>query len=211
MKMLIHGKWVDKPEKINVVNPYDGNVLDTVPAGTVDDVKKAIESAAEGFIINRDVPVHRRISILKKTAEIMQTRFEELAKTIATEGSKTIKEARKEVGRAINTITISAEEARRLNGETIPFDSAEGSENRVGYYYRFPIGIIAAITPFNDPLNLVAHKLGPAIAGGNSVVLKPATVTPLSALKLAECLLEAGLPEKVLSVVTGYGNKIGDA
>ena len=211
MKMLIHGKWVDKPEKINVLNPYDGNVLDTVPAGTVDDVKKAIESAAEGFTINRDMPVHRRISILKKTAKIMQTRFDELAKTIATEGSKTIKEARKEVGRAINTITISAEEARRLNGETIPFDSAEGSENRVGYYYRFPIGIIAAITPFNDPLNLVAHKLGPAIAGGNSVVLKPATVTPLSALKLAECLLEAGLPEKVLSVVTGYGNEIGDA
>ena len=88
MKMLIHGKWVDKPEKINVLNPYDGNVLDTVPAGTVDDVKKAIESAAEGFTINRDMPVHRRISILKKTAEIMQTRFDELAKTIATEGSK---------------------------------------------------------------------------------------------------------------------------
>jgi len=211
MKMLINGKWVDKPEKINIVNPYDNTVVDTVPAGTVDDVEKAIESAAEGFIINRDMPVHRRISILKKTAEIMESRFDELAKTIATEGSKTIKEARKEVGRAINTITISAEEARRLNGETIPFDSAEGSENRVGYYYRFPIGIIAAITPFNDPLNLVAHKLGPAIAGGNSVVLKPATVTPLSALKLAECFLEAGLPEKVLSVVTGYGNNIGDA
>jgi len=211
MKMLINGKWVDKPEKIKIVNPYDDSLVDTVPAGTEDDVKKAIESAVEGFIINKDMPVHRRISILKKTAEIMESRFDELAKTIATEGSKTIREAQKEVGRAINTITISAEEARRLNGETIPFDSAEGSENRVGYYYRFPIGIIAAITPFNDPLNLVAHKLGPAIAGGNSVVLKPATVTPLSALKLAECLLEAGLPEKVLSVVTGYGNEIGDA
>jgi glyceraldehyde-3-phosphate dehydrogenase (NADP+) len=115
------------------------------------------------------------------------------------------------VGRAINTITISAEEARRIDGETIPFDSSEGSENRVGYYYRFPIGIIGAITPFNDPLNLVAHKLGPAIAGGNSVVCKPATVTPLSALKLGECLLEAGLPGEVLSIVTGYGHEIGDA
>ena len=108
-------------------------------------------------------------------------------------------------------MTISAEEARRINGETIPFDSAEGSENRSGYYYRFPIGIIGCITPFNDPLNLVAHKLGPAIAGGNSVVLKPATVTPLSALKLGECLLNAGLPGEILSIVTGYGNEIGDA
>lgn len=211
MKMLIGGKWVDKNEKIEVLNPYDNSLIDTVPYGTVDDIEKAIEIAQKGYEINRNLPAHKRISILKKTADIMESRFEELAKTIATEGSKTINEARKEVGRAINTITISAEEARRINGETISFDSAEGSENRVGYYYRFPIGIIAAITPFNDPLNLVAHKLGPAIAGGNSVVLKPATVTPLSALKLAECFLEAGLPGEILSVITGHGHEIGDA
>ncbi|NHZ84502.1 MAG: aldehyde dehydrogenase family protein [Planctomycetia bacterium] len=210
MKMLIGGKWVDKKKKIDVLNPYDNSLVDTVPHGTVDDIEKAIEIAQKGYAINRNLPSHKRISILKKTANIMESRYEELAKTIATEGSKTINEARKEVGRAINTITISAEEARRINGETIPFDSAEGSENRVGYYYRFPIGIIAAITPFNDPLNLVAHKLGPAIAGGNSVVLKPATATPLSALKLAECLLEAGLPGEILSVATGHGHEIGD-
>lgn len=210
MKMLIGGKWVDKTNKIDVLNPFDNSIVDTVPYGTADDIDKAIEIAQKGYEINRDLPTHKRISILKKTAEIMQSRYEELAVTIASEGSKTIKEARKEVGRAINTITISAEEARRINGETIPFDSAEGSENRVGYYYRFPIGIIATITPFNDPLNLVAHKLGPAIAGGNSVVLKPATVTPLSALKLAECLLDAGLPAEILSVVTGHGSEIGD-
>jgi glyceraldehyde-3-phosphate dehydrogenase (NADP+) len=211
MKMLIGGKWVDKKKKIDVLNPYDNSLVDTVPHGTIDDIEKAIEIAQKGYEINRNLPSHKRISILKKTADIMESRFEELAKTIATEGSKTINEARKEVGRAINTITISAEEARRINGETIPFDSAEGSENRVGYYYRFPIGIIAAITPFNDPLNLVAHKLGPAIAGGNSVVLKPATVTPLSALKLAKCFLDAGLPDEILSVVTGHGHEIGDA
>ena len=211
MKMLIGGKWVDKQKKIDILNPYDNSLVDTVPHGTVDDINKAIEIAQKGYEINSNLPSHKRISILKKTADIMESRYEELATTIATEGSKTIKEARKEVGRAINTITISAEEARRINGETIPFDSAEGSENRVGYYYRFPIGIIAAITPFNDPLNLVAHKLGPAIAGGNSVVCKPATVTPLSALKLAECFMEAGLPGEILSVVTGYGHEIGDA
>jgi glyceraldehyde-3-phosphate dehydrogenase (NADP+) len=211
MKMIIGGQFVDKDEKIDVLNPYDEKPIDTVPRGTAEDMDKAITIAQKGYEINRNMPSHRRITILKKTADIMQNRFEELAKTIATEGSKTIREARKEVGRAINTITISAEEARRIDGETIPYDSAVGSENRVGYYYRFPIGIIGAITPFNDPLNLVAHKLGPAIAGGNSVVCKPATVTPLSALKLGECLLEAGLPGEILSVVTGYGHEIGDA
>ncbi len=210
MKMIIGGKWVEKKEKIDVLNPYDNSIFDTVPRGTAEDVDSAISIAQKGYEINRNMPVHQRITILKKAAELMQDRYDDLAKTIASEGSKTIKEARKEVGRAINTMTISAEEARRITGETIPFDSAEGSENRVGYYYRFPIGIIGAITPFNDPLNLVAHKLGPAIAGGNSVVLKPATVTPISALKLAECLLDAGLPGEILSVVTGYGSEIGD-
>jgi len=210
MKMIIGGKWLDKEKKIDVINPFNGSVIDTVPKGTKEDVDQAITIAQKGYEINRNLPSHQRISILKKAADLMQDRYEELAKTIATEGSKTIKEARKEVGRAINTITISAEEARRIDGETIPFDSAPGSENRVGYYYRFPIGIIAAITPFNDPLNLVAHKLGPAIAGGNSVVLKPATVTPLSGIKLGEILLDAGLPGEILSVITGYGSEIGD-
>jgi glyceraldehyde-3-phosphate dehydrogenase (NADP+) len=211
MKMIIGGQFVDKDEKIDVLQPFDESVFDTVPRGTPEDVDKAITIAQKGYEINRNLPGHQRISILKRTADIMHNRYEELAKTIASEGSKTIKEARKEVGRAINTITISAEEARRIDGETIPFDSAEGSENRRGYYYRFPIGIIGAITPFNDPLNLVAHKLGPAIAGGNSVVCKPATVTPLSALKLGECLLEAGLPGEILSIVTGHGSEIGKA
>jgi len=211
MKMLINGKWIDKDEKIEVKNPFNGEVIDTVPAGTPEDVKKAIDAAVEGYEINRNLPVHKRVDILLKAAELMRGRHEELSRTIATEGSKTIKEARGEVTRAINTITLSSEEAKRILGETIPFDSMPGAENRVGYYYRFPIGVIAAITPFNDPLNLVAHKLGPIIAGGNSVVLKPATVTPLSALKLGEILLDAGLPPKILNIVTGYGDVIGDA
>jgi len=211
MKMLIGDQWVDKDEKIDVLNPYDNEVIDTVPAGDKQDVEAAFGAAEEGFKINRDMPVHQRISILYKAAEILKNREEEFAKIIASEGSKTIKEARKEASRCVDTITVSAEEARRIVGETIPFDSHEGSENRVGYYYRFPIGIIMAITPFNDPLNLVAHKVGPAIAGGNAIVLKPATVTPLSALKLGEILIEAGLPYKILNIVTGYGSKIGSA
>ncbi len=211
MKMLIDGQWIDKDEKIEVRNPLSNEVIDTVPAGTKEDIKKAIDSAVEGFEISKNMPVHERVDILYRAAEIMKERVEELARIIATEGSKTIKEARGEARRAVNTITLSAEEAKRILGETIPFDSMPGAENRVGYYYRFPIGVIAAITPFNDPLNLVAHKLGPIIAGGNSCVLKPATVTPLSALKLGEILMEAGLPPKVLNIVTGHGEEIGDA
>ncbi len=211
MKMLIGEKWMDKDEKIDVRNPYNNDLIDTVPSGDVADVEAAFQAAEEGFEINRALPVHERISILYRTAEILKERQEDFAKTIASEGSKTIKEARKEASRCIDTITISAEEARRVVGETIPFDSREGSENRLGYYYRFPIGIIVAITPFNDPLNLVAHKIGPAIAGGNSVVLKPATVTPLSALKLGEAFIEAGLPWKILNIVTEKASKIGDA
>lgn len=209
--MLIGEKWVDKAEKIDVCNPYNNKVIDTVPSGDEADVKAAFQAAEEGFEINRKLPVHERISILYRTAEILKKSQEDFARTIASEGSKTIKEARKEASRCIDTITISAEEARRIVGETIPFDSREGSENRLGYYYRFPIGIIVAITPFNDPLNLVAHKVGPAIAGGNSVVLKPATVTPLSALKLGEAFIQAGLPWKILNIVTGKASKIGDA
>jgi glyceraldehyde-3-phosphate dehydrogenase (NADP+) len=210
MKMLIGEKWVDKTEKIDVRNPFNNELVDTVPSGDKEDIEAALRAAEDGFKINRNLPVHERISILYRAAQIIKDRQEEFARTIATEGSKTIREARKEASRCVDTMTISAEEARRIVGETIPFDSRQGSENRVGYYYRFPIGIIAAITPFNDPLNLVAHKVGPAIAGGNAVVLKPATVTPLSALKLGEALIEAGLPWKILNIVTGYASRIAD-
>ncbi len=211
MKMLINGEWIDKNEKIEVIDPYNGEVIDTVPRGTVEDVNRAISAAVEGFEISKKLPVHKRVAILRKTAQIVEEKMEEFAQIIAREGSKTIREARKEAYRCTVTLNVAADEASRILGETIAFDQAVGSENRRGYYYRMPIGVIAAITPFNDPLNLVAHKLGPAIAGGNSVVLKPATVTPLSALKLGEAFLEAGLPPKILNIVTGYGSEIGDA
>lgn len=210
MKMLIGEKWVDKKEKIEIRNPYNNELVDTVPEGTKEDMKKAIDCAVIGSKISKNMPVHERIEILMNTAGIIKKNQEEFAHIICSERGKTIREARKEVSRAINTITISAEEARRIVGETLPFDSVPGSENRVGYYYRFPIGIIGAITPFNDPLNLVAHKIGPAIAGGNSIVLKPATATPLSALKLGEALMNAGLPKNILNIVTGYGSEVGD-
>jgi glyceraldehyde-3-phosphate dehydrogenase (NADP+) len=210
MKMLLNGQWVDRDDKIDVCDPFDNSVIDTVPSANSDDAELALASAVTGFEITKRMSVYDRAQILYKAAGLISERLEEFARIIAREGSKTIVEARKETSRCVNTITCSAEEAKRILGETIPWDSFPGGEKRRGYYYRFPIGVILAITPFNDPLNLVAHKLGPAIAAGNSVILKPATVTPLSAIMLVEVLLEAGLPPNAIQVITGYGAKIGD-
>ncbi len=211
MQMLIDGQWVGASEDIPVLDPYDNELIDTVPRGTEADVERAVGAATEGYRINRALSTGERARILRRTAEFLEQRQEEFAVMIAREGSKTIREARKEVYRCTQTLRVSSEEATRILGETISFDQQKGSENRRGYFHRFPIGVVGAITPFNDPLNLVAHKIGPAIAGGNGVVLKPATVTPLSALKLAELFLEAGLPPQVLNVVTGPGGEVGAA
>ncbi|MCK5651360.1 MAG: aldehyde dehydrogenase family protein, partial [Gemmatimonadetes bacterium] len=186
MKMLINGEWVDRPDKIDVLDPFSGEVVDTVPRGTADDAEIAVTGALEGFQVSRGLSTGERAAILRRTAAIVEERQEEFALLIAREGSKTIREARKEAYRCTLTLRVAAEEATRILGETISFDQQAGSENRRGYYYRFPIGVVAAITPFNDPLNLVAHKVAPAIAAGNSVVVKPATLTPLSAILLAE-------------------------
>jgi glyceraldehyde-3-phosphate dehydrogenase (NADP+) len=209
--MLIRGMWEDGAETIPVVDPLNGELIDTIPNGTREDAARAIAGAVEGFQENRGMASGERARILRTTAELLAQRAEEFAVVIAREGSKTIREARKEVFRCTQTLRVSGEEAIRLLGETIAFDQQKGSENRRGFYNRVPIGVVAAITPFNDPLNLVAHKVGPALAGGNAVVVKPATVTPLSAIKLAELFLEAGLPPKLLSVVTGPGGEVGDA
>jgi glyceraldehyde-3-phosphate dehydrogenase (NADP+) len=210
MKMLLKGEWVDREKTIEVRDPYDNSVIDTVPSASKEDIETALDAAVLGYEEAKRMTVYERAQVLFKAASIVSENLEKFARIIAREGSKTIREARKEASRCVNTLTVSAEEAKRILGETIPFDSFPGGEKRRGYYYRFPIGVVLAITPFNDPLNLVAHKLGPAIAAGNSVVLKPATVTPLSALKLADALLEAGLPPLALQVVTGYGSEIGD-
>lgn len=210
-KMFLAGEWVSRDKSIEVLDPQDHSLITTVPAANERDVIYTIEEAKKGVKIAADMSTHERIAILHRAADWIFENKERYATTIAREGSKTIKEARKEVLRCIETLRISAEEARRINGETISFDQMPGSEDRIGYYYRFPIGIIVAITPFNDPLNLVAHKVGPAIAAGNAIIVKPATVTPLSALLLAEAFEKAGLPPKVLSVITGYPSDMGDS
>ncbi|WHY67297.1 aldehyde dehydrogenase family protein [Neobacillus sp. SuZ13] len=210
-KMFLAGKWVSRSKSIKVFDPQDNRLIATVPAANEEDVLQTIEEAKKGAKIAADMTTHERITILNRAADWIYEHKEKFATTIASEGSKTIKEARKEVLRCIETLRISAEEARRMNGETILFDQMPGSEDRMGYYYRFPIGIIVAITPFNDPLNLVAHKVGPAIAAGNAIIVKPAPATPLSALLLAEAFEKAGLPPKVLSVITGYPSDMGES
>ncbi|MDL4841040.1 aldehyde dehydrogenase family protein [Aquibacillus rhizosphaerae] len=210
-KMLLAGQWIDAERSFNVYNPQNNQVIARVPRASKSDMLLAIEKANQAYQLSHSWPTHERMSVLNKAADYVEQNSELYAETIALEGSKTINEARGEVTRTIQTIRISAEEARRINGQTINFDQNEGSENRVGYSYRFPIGVVGAITPFNDPLNLVAHKVGPAIAAGNAVVVKPASVTPLSALLLAKAFVEAGLPAGILSVITGSGKEIGEA
>lgn len=211
MEMLLAGDWVERNAVIEVTDPDDGAVIDTVPEATTADMERALAAAEHGAVVARELPTHQRMAILYEAAQRLEREVENFAALIAREGIKTIREARKEAGRAADTLRLSAEETRRLHGETIAFDQRPGSEGRFGYFVPEPVGIVAAITPFNDPLNLVAHKVGPAIAAGNAVVLKPDSKTPLSALKLARLLLESGLPQDVLQVVTGRGSVVGDA
>lgn len=210
MKMLLAGEWVERSRRMEVEDPFDGSLVDEVPVADEEDVQRAAESAVQGSRVMEGLSAHQRSSILHRTAEGVRRRAEEYARIVARESSKTIREARKEVGRAIHTLTLSAEEAGRLAGETLPFDSYPGGEDRVGFYERVPAGVVLAITPFNDPLNLVAHKVGPALAGGNAVVLKPASTTPLSALALVGELLTSGLPPLAIQCITGPGAIIGD-
>ena len=211
MKMYVAGQWIDKPKKIEVLNPYDNSLIDTVPRGEPADVDRALASAARGARVMAGLPGYERWKILKKAAEIMAARNEELGQLISKEEGKIIAEGRLEASRAVETIMGSAEEAKRIHGETIPLDGAPGGAGKFGVTLRVPCGVVAAISPFNFPLNLVCHKVGPALAAGNAVVMKPATDTPLSALKLTEILLEAGLPPEGVQCLTGPGGEIGDA
>ena len=211
MRMFIGGEWLDKDEKVPVVNPFDGAQIDTVPKGDTSDVDAAITSAVRGAEVMAKMSGFDRYQILLKTANLLQERREEHARIITLEEGKVIAEGRGEVDRAIQVITGSGEEAKRIHGVTVPLDGAPGWTGQFGFTIRVPCGVVAAIGPFNFPLNLLAHKVGPALAAGNSVVIKPASDTPLSALKLVEVLLDAGLPPEAVQCVTGPGKDIGDA
>lgn len=210
MRMFMESKWVDKAKKIEVRNPYDNSVIDTVPKADSSDVDRALSFAERGAKVMAKLSGYERWRILRKAADLMAVRNEELGLLISTEEGKIIVEGRFEANRAVETMMGSAEEAKRLHGETIPLDGDPGGAKKLGFTLRVPCGVVAAISPFNFPLNLVCHKVGPALAAGNSVIIKPATDTPLSALKLTEILLEAGLPPEGIQCLTGSGGEIGD-
>lgn len=208
--LFINGEWVEAKQYSPLYSPYSEEVIAEVPVATEEETEQAIASAYQAKEVMAKMPAHQRASILNELARLLAEREEEVARIIALEAAKPIAMARAEVARSVETYKFAAEEAKRIHGETIPLDAAPGGEGRVAYTVREPLGVIGAITPFNFPLNLVAHKVGPAIASGNTVVLKPATQTPLSAFFIAELLQEAGLPAGALNVVTGSGRVVGE-
>lgn len=188
---------------LDVHEPYSGDIIARLAQNSIEDVDAIMARARLGATLSRDLSRFARHRILDRAARILERRGEEAATLIVREAGKTIVQARKEVLRAMTTLSLSAETARAVTGEVIPFDAYEGSANRRGWYTREPLGVILAITPYNDALNLVAHKIGPAIAGGNSVILKPSQFTPLTARFLLEVLLAAGLPDEIITMVHG--------
>jgi len=196
---------------VNVLDKFSGELIGSVPDATTDDVDRAVRAAADAFPSWSATPAHRRASILRRAAECLDARRDEIAGLIAREAGKAWKYAMTEVSRGIETFTFAAEEAKRIHGETVPLDASAAGEGRLGFYLRTPVGVVAAITPFNFPLNLVAHKVAPALAAGNAVVLKPADKTPLTASRLGEVLAAAGLPADVLRIVHGDGRTVGEA
>lgn len=209
--VLVGGEWVGEANNgIEVLNPYDGVVIGTVPEATHEDVENAIRAAQEGARAMAELPAYRRSEILMKTADLITRDREEIAGIIAREAGKSWRYALSEADRSSETFRFAAFEARQEHGAIVPMDASPVSAGRFGFYVRTPIGVIGAITPFNFPLNLVAHKVAPALAAGNSLVLKPATKTPLSSIKLAELLDEAGLPAGGLNLVIGSGKTVGN-
>jgi acyl-CoA reductase-like NAD-dependent aldehyde dehydrogenase len=207
--LLIGGERVETGDWTEVTSPYSGEVVGRIAKGGAAETKRALDAAAAA--LESPLPAHERARILDATAHLLEERQEEAAQLISAEAGKPLKAARVEAQRAVSTYTFAAVEARKLSGETIPMDASPAGEGKLAFTMRLPIGLIGAISPFNFPLNLVAHKIAPALAAGCPVVLKPASTTPLSALFLAELEAEAGLPAGWLNVVSGSSSEIGDA
>jgi acyl-CoA reductase-like NAD-dependent aldehyde dehydrogenase len=208
-RLLVGGEWVETGDWIDIASPYSGETVGRVAKAGADEARRAIDAAEAAM--REPLPAHRRAEILVRVAGYLGKRHDEAARTISEEAGKPMKAARVEARRAMSTYTFAAVEARKLAGEMVPMDASQAGEGKLAFTLRRPIGIVGAISPFNFPLNLVAHKLAPALAAGCAVVLKPASQTPLSALLLAELETEAGLPPGWLNVLVGPASEIGDA
>jgi acyl-CoA reductase-like NAD-dependent aldehyde dehydrogenase len=209
-KLYVAGEWIETGDWSEVKAPYDGTVIGRVPKGDAALVGKATDAAFAAFSAG-GFPAHERAAMLDRAAELVAEREDDLTMAIAAEAGKPVKTARVEAQRCVSTLTFAAVAARTLTGETVPMEAGAAGEGKLGIVIRVPYGVVGAISPFNFPLNLVAHKLGPAIAAGNAVVLKPAGQTPISAIKLAQVFYDAGLPENWLQVVCGSGSEVGNA
>jgi acyl-CoA reductase-like NAD-dependent aldehyde dehydrogenase len=207
-KLLLDGEWIETGEWQDVRSPHSGEVVARVARGGADEARKALDAAERAM--REPLPAHRRAEILEAVARLLVERHDELARTISAEAGKPMKAARVEAERAVSTYTHAAVEARKLAGDVVPMEASATGVGKLAFSLRAPIGIVGAITPFNFPLNLVAHKVAPALAAGCAVVLKPAAQTPLAALLLAELELEAGIPPGWLNVVVGRASEIGD-
>jgi acyl-CoA reductase-like NAD-dependent aldehyde dehydrogenase len=207
--VIISGKKIESKDRVVVRSPYDNSVVGEVSRATESDVKKAVESAGTGFSKLSKVSAFERYKTLMSLAGILSERTERFAKTMSSEMGKTLREARAEVSRAVETATWSAEEAKRLYGSTVPMDAAPTGKNKLGFYMRVPVGIVAAISPFNFPLNLPLHKIGPAYAAGNAFILKPAESTSLTGEMLGQAFVDAGAVPEAVNVLTGPGAEIG--
>jgi acyl-CoA reductase-like NAD-dependent aldehyde dehydrogenase len=207
-KLLLDGEWVETGEWHEVRSPYSGDVVGRVARAGAAETQRAVDAAARAMA--DPLPAHARAQILDRTADLVSERQEEIARTICDEAGKPIKTARVEAERAVSTFRAAAAEARTLAGDVVPMDASPAGVGKVAYTARVPIGVVGAISPFNFPFNLVAHKVAPALAAGCAVVLKPASQTPLSALLLAEVEADAGLPPGWLNVLVGRASEIGD-
>jgi acyl-CoA reductase-like NAD-dependent aldehyde dehydrogenase len=203
--LWLGGKWREAKTYVPLFAPHSGEELAQVAQAQPEEAAEAVVEAHAAFQQFKKSPAYERAAILYKAADILEQRKEEFATIMALEAAKSIRNAREEMDRTVQTYRFAAEAAKGIYGEQIPMDAAKGGENRFGFTMRTPLGVVTAITPFNFPFNLVAHKVGPAIAAGNTIVLKPAEQTPLSALFLAETFKEAGLPDGVLNIIPGEG------
>ncbi len=204
-KNLIGGEWRGSDDVMEVRFPYDGSLVDAVSMASAADMNDAMEAAVKGFEVTRVLPSHKRSEILQNMARLLQERFDEVVDAMIMEGGKNRKTALGETARALETLKVSSEEARRIGGEVFSIDWTAAGENRQGFTRRAPIGTVLGITPFNYPVNLACHKIGPAIAVGNPIILKPAEKTPLSSVILAEIVLEAGYPPQAFSMLNAWG------
>jgi acyl-CoA reductase-like NAD-dependent aldehyde dehydrogenase len=207
-KLLIAGEWVETGDWVEVRSPYSGETVGRVAKAGAAEARRAVDAAEDAM--REPLPAHKRAEILVRVAGHLGRRHEEVAQTIAAEAGKPLKAARVEASRAMSTFTFAAVEARKLTGEMVPMDASQAGAGKLAFTLRRPIGVVGAISPFNFPLNLVAHKIAPALAAGCAVVLKPASQTPFSALLLAELETEAGLPPGWLNVLVGPASEIGD-